>query len=976
MSARRTEAAVFRRKGKRVLSVLLAASLMLIPARTADETGHSFALTESSAYTETVFSLRQRQEEHYVSYTPGGRVFPDICYGSGVNRKLTLSEAEKTMRTEGKRVIAAINGDYFVVSSGEPVGIVVRNGELVCSDDGNPAIGFLENGETVFGSPGLQLMTELPNGTFRLGGINRSLKNNAFCLYTPAYGSKTPVLNGQYLVLRPENEGEKLRIGMEADYIVDKNESSSAAVRIDDGTIVLCLTKYSEEWRKAELAGLQPGDRVGISVQSEDPVWNDCALATGSLYKLITEGKAEEGLEQVDAGQAPRTAVGRKEDGTVLFYTVDGRQDDYSGGLTLAGLAERLLALGCTEAGALDGGGSTGLWAQLPGEDGCSLLNRPSMGTERAVSTLLLLITEGESSGELKTLSIYADSAAVLAGAELDFRCGGCDEAGVPVPLEGVRWSAEQGSIDADGGYTAPAAGTVDIIRARVGEAEQSFSLSVVEDPDEISVFTENGSKALKKLVLNRGEEAELSARARWRLCDLTAADENFVWTCDESIGTIDRSGRFRASDLGGTGTIRVSAGSVSTEIEVAVRAELILAEDFEAVTAGGGGGMTWSGETNRDLTRSGLSSLRLDYDLTDGSAEYPLRIPLAEYNGYMHFWLYGDGSDNSLFLRQNGIWREAAGLDCAGWKLVTVKTGLSGGVNGLRVQGSGSGSIRLDRIVLSESPLPDLEPPVLRLETDGPHITGSALDWTDGALKAEDIALTVDGEKIPFRYDGITGELEALAEDNGRLQRVTLTARDISGNVISVSAEIEGETGAPFPDMAGHWAEAYAGYLYGRGIINGKPSAAGTVFDPDAPVTRAEFAVMLMRWLGTAAESEAELPFADSGSIPEWAEASVSEAVRLGLIKGSETTVGLFFFPNQSLSRAEAATILGRTLEAGRMSADICFDDFAQIPQWALQYVGTLSFLGCIRGYDDGCFHPSLPLTRAQAAKILTLMS
>ena len=42
-------------------------------------------------------------------------------------------------------------------------------------------------------------------------------------------------------------------------------------------------------------------------------------------------------------GQAPRTAVGVKEDGTMVFYAVDGRQSGYSAGLTQKDLADELL---------------------------------------------------------------------------------------------------------------------------------------------------------------------------------------------------------------------------------------------------------------------------------------------------------------------------------------------------------------------------------------------------------------------------------------------------------------------------------------------------------------------------------------------------------------------------------------------------------------------------------------------------------
>lgn len=63
----------------------------------------------------------------------------------------------------------------------------------------------------------------------------------------------------------------------------------------------------------------------------------------------------------------PRTALGVRNDGSVVFYTVDGRLSGHSKGVTLAQLANRMLELGCVEAVNLDGGGSTAIHSIYPG---------------------------------------------------------------------------------------------------------------------------------------------------------------------------------------------------------------------------------------------------------------------------------------------------------------------------------------------------------------------------------------------------------------------------------------------------------------------------------------------------------------------------------------------------------------------------------------------------------------------------------
>lgn len=76
--------------------------------------------------------------------------------------------------------------------------------------------------------------------------------------------------------------------------------------------------------------------------------------AVGALYCLAENGVVASGLA---AGTNPRTAVGQKADGTLVFYTVDGRRSGHSIGASMTQVGERLLELGCQTVLCLDGGG-------------------------------------------------------------------------------------------------------------------------------------------------------------------------------------------------------------------------------------------------------------------------------------------------------------------------------------------------------------------------------------------------------------------------------------------------------------------------------------------------------------------------------------------------------------------------------------------------------------------------------------------
>ena len=113
-------------------------------------------------------------------------------------------------------------------------------------------------------------------------------------------------------------------------------------------------------------------------------------------------------------------------------------------------------------------------------------------------------------------------------------------------------------------------------------------------------------------------------------------------------------------------------------------------------------------------------------------------------------------------------------------------------------------------------------------------------------------------------------------------------------------------------------------------------------------------------------------LPFADLGSIPAYAIPAVKALYAEGVITGSEKNGQLYFNPGSSLTRAQAAAMIGRTQAKGYALADLTFTDSAQIPTYAAYYIRSMVGQGVINGYSDGSFKPHSNITRGQMAKIL----
>lgn len=89
-------------------------------------------------------------------------------------------------------------------------------------------------------------------------------------------------------------------------------------------------------------------------------------------------------------GIAPRTAIGQRETGEILFLVIDGRQPEWSIGCDLDVLQNVMLAEGVCNAAMLDGGSSTVMVY------GGEYVNRPSLGHERWINNCFVVMPEKE----------------------------------------------------------------------------------------------------------------------------------------------------------------------------------------------------------------------------------------------------------------------------------------------------------------------------------------------------------------------------------------------------------------------------------------------------------------------------------------------------------------------------------------------------------------------------------------------------
>lgn len=191
-----------------------------------------------------------------------------------------------------------------------------------------------------------------------------------------------------------------------------------------------------------------------------------------------------------DGGRASRTAVGIKADGTVVMMVLDGRQEPFSAGGTMAEIAQIMKDAGCYNAVNLDGGGSTTFVSKPEGSDELAVINRPSDGYQRSVSTSLIAISTAKTSNAFSHVNITSEYDYLTVGTSLELSAVGVSESGNSASIpEGAVWQVTDETIGAvtDGIFTAAANGDVEVQMVLDGEVIGKKTLHVVV-PDALAM--------------------------------------------------------------------------------------------------------------------------------------------------------------------------------------------------------------------------------------------------------------------------------------------------------------------------------------------------------------------------------------------------------------------------------------------------------------------------------------------------------
>jgi len=301
---------------------------------------------------------------------PGGLyALKPVLSNESVLARETVTSMQRRMSSVA--TVGGVNADLFTWNEGLPSGMFMESGLMKTPPHPRRStVGITQDGRLLVEQVAMIGTWQGVSQRRPLNGLNQRPGPEGVALFTPAWGATTPAANNTIEVALQPFPSAALRTDLTG--IVTAAKPSGGTPIPPNGAVLV-----GRGVSAGRLASEAPvGERVTVRLLLR-PQWDGVVDAVGGGPLIVENGRPVfRALEQFTNNQLslrhPRTAVGQRADGRIVFAAVDGRQPGYSTGMTNFELAQTMVRLGAVTASALDAGGSTTM--AFDGE----LLNRPS----------------------------------------------------------------------------------------------------------------------------------------------------------------------------------------------------------------------------------------------------------------------------------------------------------------------------------------------------------------------------------------------------------------------------------------------------------------------------------------------------------------------------------------------------------------------------------------------------------------------
>lgn len=792
------------------------------------------------------------QTEYYGEYTPNSKVIPTVVTGEKIYGKRNASEIMEYMDKNSLVPMLGINASFFSFSTGIPMGHVITDGVVTSKDDRTlPGVGFRADGTAFIDD--LLIETVIHFGedyVLQVPHINKFISDETqmLTLYTPDFGDETGT-DTQTLNVILENITDSVRIGKELRCTVKEVVTSDTPVALNDGEMVLCVNTSGNQWAITLINAMQRGEELTIKTTANSDKWNVAYNGLASEgARLLTNGTVNPKLE---AGAAPRTAVGIKNDGTVLFYVLDGRQSGYSYGAKQKTVAERLKELGCSDALNLDGGGSTTMSGVYPGCDENVIINSPSEKSLRKVTNFIFLRNTQKPTGNGAAYAyVYPYSGRILTGSSVSLDVKAVDENYYPVGISSVQYSSnETAAIGSDGVLTALSDGKINVevnADGAVGRAQYQ----AYKTPDDIKLYNADNSSELTVIDALPGDTFRLYLKAFKDGMEMISSNDAFSWSVSNDGAKISRDGLLEISEYAqGDVVLTVKAGNYMKSFQIRVPQEEYRAELYPTIYT--------------DVSNSLLTVVA-----SSANSEIDTEKSFIKIDG------------KKIFLQQ-------CELNKTDEKNITAVYPLTSKSHKIYCEIYAKNSYASVCSVKSGEYFADN----IFADTNK-HWAKDIVSYMNamGVVNG-----STEGGKLLFRPDGKVTRAEFAIMAANFMNYDTDAYKDVSLDAFADASDIPS------------WASAQIKAVYKNGLINGKDNNGRVYFEPNSQITRAEAITILSRILPENMGRD-KLQYKDLNNIPLWSADAFKKLNTAGLISGYDDNT---IKPQNSVTRAEAVTML-----------------------------------------------------------------
>ena len=397
-------------------------------------------------------------------------------------------------------------------------------------------------------------------------------------------------------------ENFKAIVGVNADFY---NMSTGEPV----GALVMNGHEYSPASNENFFGILKDGTPIIGSPSEYYANKDNIKEAVGGSVFLVKNGEiVVDSTADYYNSRASRTCVGITAEGKVILMVLDGRQEPFSAGGSAPEMAQIMYEAGCVAAINLDGGGSSTFDAKPEGSDSVVVVNRPSDGYERSVSSSLVIASTAFVSREFDHAVISAGSDYLTVGSSVSLTAVGVSTSGNAADIpENAVWQVSNpaiGSVTSEGVFTAAKTGSTDVMLVADGKTLGSKTLNVVV-PDKLT-FTKETISAIYGVSTG----LPIAASYNGNPVAINPADIKFTLS-SVSAGTIDGFA-FTGDETSGIRSVTITA-AIATDYSISAKLNVNLYKNGEAVfdfdsATSGDRSLAWRREVTNSTTSDDIT--------------------------------------------------------------------------------------------------------------------------------------------------------------------------------------------------------------------------------------------------------------------------------------------------------------------------------------------------------------------------------